>query len=169
MLGAEVTAFTDHWALVHLQTQDTLSDRQARWVEILQDFNFTIAYIPGPDNHLADFLSRLPTHAPRCIKCAITLRADNIFSSQDMLEGESDTINEDEHMAEVRAHNEEQRTDTRAPAEPTEDAVATTDATTDEDTEPQELLELWTADIDTSDARHWDRKDRRLPPETSSL
>ena len=70
LIGVEVTAYTDHRALIHLRTQDTLSDRQARWVEILQDFSFKIAYIPVPDNHLADFISRLPAHAPRCIWCS---------------------------------------------------------------------------------------------------
>ena len=92
LLGATVMAYTDHRALVHLQSQESLSDRQARLVEVLQEFDLTIADIPGPENHLADFLSRLPAHAPRCIRCSDLLRSEN-FLPDDMLEGETD-VNE---------------------------------------------------------------------------
>jgi hypothetical protein len=45
--------------LVHLQSQPTLSRRQARWAEYLQRFNFKWEHRPGRGN-VADPLSRLP-------------------------------------------------------------------------------------------------------------
>ena len=50
---------TDHNPLVHLQSQPTLSRRQARWAEFLQRFTFTWEHRPGRGN-VADPLSRLP-------------------------------------------------------------------------------------------------------------
>ena len=50
--------FTDHQSLRWLSTQPTLSQRQARWVERLQEFVFRVQYIQGKDNKVADALSR---------------------------------------------------------------------------------------------------------------
>jgi transposase InsO family protein len=49
---------SDHRSLQHLNTQPYLSDRQARWVEKLSDFEFAIHYVPGSVNVVADALSR---------------------------------------------------------------------------------------------------------------
>jgi len=49
---------TDHRSLQWISTQPTLSQRQARWVEGLQDFSFTIEYVAGKENRVADALSR---------------------------------------------------------------------------------------------------------------
>jgi hypothetical protein len=67
--GRTVTAKTDHQALKWLQTQPTLSRRQAAWVERLQSLDLTIEYLPGKFNTLADILSRRPDFAPNCPKC----------------------------------------------------------------------------------------------------
>src|SRR5215471_18390968 len=40
-------------------TQKNLSPRQARWLETLSDFDFTVQHIPGETNELADSLSRI--------------------------------------------------------------------------------------------------------------
>ena len=45
---------TDHKSLEHVQTRKYLSRRMTRWVEYLQQFNFTIEYKPGKDNVVAD-------------------------------------------------------------------------------------------------------------------
>jgi hypothetical protein len=69
LLSQHIVARTDHRSITHLQTQPSLSARQARWVEQLQDFNLTIEYVPGQLNQLADLLSRRPDYAPRCADC----------------------------------------------------------------------------------------------------
>ena len=52
------TIVSDHHPLIYLQTQPDLSRRQARWVEILQRYNFDWVYRPGRQN-VADPLSRV--------------------------------------------------------------------------------------------------------------
>jgi hypothetical protein len=69
LLGRPFRAFTDHRSLIYLQNQVHLSRRQASWVEILQQFDCSIEYLPGRFNHIADILSRTPTFAPRCATC----------------------------------------------------------------------------------------------------
>jgi len=54
------TVVTDHNPLTYLQTQTTLSRRQARWSENLQMFTFKWQYRPGLRN-VADPLSRSPS------------------------------------------------------------------------------------------------------------
>jgi transposase InsO family protein len=53
-----VHILTDHRSLQWISTQPTLSQRQARWVEMLSEFSFRIEYIPGKENRVADALSR---------------------------------------------------------------------------------------------------------------
>ena len=61
LLGTRFTAHTDHGSLRYLQTQPQLSNRQARWIEKLSEFDFTVVYKQGKDNIAADALSRDPT------------------------------------------------------------------------------------------------------------
>ncbi|EJD38758.1 DNA/RNA polymerase [Auricularia subglabra TFB-10046 SS5] len=57
--GAKFRICTDHKALEYFLTQKTLSSRQSRWLDVLNEFDFEIMYIPGESNVLADALSRL--------------------------------------------------------------------------------------------------------------
>ena len=52
------TIMSDHHSLRYFSTQPLLSNRQARWKDVLADFDFTIKYIEGPKNVVADALSR---------------------------------------------------------------------------------------------------------------
>jgi transposase InsO family protein len=54
------TVLTDHKPLTYWMTQKNLSRRQARWLDLLAEFNFKIDYIPGIVNRAADGLSRYP-------------------------------------------------------------------------------------------------------------
>jgi hypothetical protein len=49
---------SDHHSLTYLLKQRNLSRRQARWTEILADFDLHFEYIKGEDNTVADALSR---------------------------------------------------------------------------------------------------------------
>ena len=62
--GRPFTILSDHRSLQHFSTQPLLSARQARWKDALADFDFTIQYIEGPKNVVADALSRRGDHKP---------------------------------------------------------------------------------------------------------
>ena len=48
--------FSDHKSLKHIFTQWDLNMRQ-RWMELLEDFDFTLHYYLGKENVVADALS----------------------------------------------------------------------------------------------------------------
>ena len=57
-----IRVVTDHKSLVYLRTQPHLSPRQTRWLELLEQYNFTIEYQEGKHNVVADGLSRRMDH-----------------------------------------------------------------------------------------------------------
>jgi hypothetical protein len=58
--GQHFLIHTDHHSIRYLDTQPSLSKRQARWMETLAEFDYTIEYKPGNTNSVADALSRRP-------------------------------------------------------------------------------------------------------------
>ena len=60
MLGRNFTVRTDHGALTWLQQFRSPEGQLARWLEKLQEFQFTIVHRPGRTHMNADALSRLP-------------------------------------------------------------------------------------------------------------
>ncbi|RXW12777.1 hypothetical protein EST38_g13076 [Candolleomyces aberdarensis] len=67
--GAWFQWITDHKGLIHLLDQDKLSGRKARWLEKIASFDFTVVYVPGTENVLADSLSRMYSNdAPGTIR-----------------------------------------------------------------------------------------------------
>jgi hypothetical protein len=56
LLGCHFTAYTDHKSITKLLTQLHLYGRQARWVELLANFDIKIEYRPGVSNIVADAL-----------------------------------------------------------------------------------------------------------------
>ena len=59
LLGYKFTFHVDHDALKYMINKPQLSGRLARWVLLLQEFNFTINVRPGKRHANADFLSRI--------------------------------------------------------------------------------------------------------------
>jgi hypothetical protein len=49
---------TDNIAVTYIQSQTKLTSKQARWIQLLGEFNFTIHHRPGTTNVVADGLSR---------------------------------------------------------------------------------------------------------------
>ena len=49
--------FSDRKSLKYIFTQQDLNMRQHRWIEFLEDYNFTLYYHPGKANAVADALS----------------------------------------------------------------------------------------------------------------
>jgi transposase InsO family protein len=60
LLGYRTIFHTDHSSLKYLVNQADLSGRIARWVLLLQEFDFEVEVRPGKHHENADFLSRLP-------------------------------------------------------------------------------------------------------------
>jgi len=54
----QIVVYADHKNLEYFNTTKLLNRRQARWAEILSEFNFNIIYRPGERNGTADALSR---------------------------------------------------------------------------------------------------------------
>jgi hypothetical protein len=77
LLGRQFRALTDHKSLTWLNILPHLSCRQARWVELIQELDMEIEYIPGKWNSVADILSRRPDLSLRCIKCRQSIIEQN--------------------------------------------------------------------------------------------
>ena len=50
--------YSDHKSLKYIFTQRDLNMRQHRWMEFLEDYDFTLHYHPSKANVVADALSR---------------------------------------------------------------------------------------------------------------
>jgi len=76
--GTKFTVQTDHRALVHFLNQKNLSARQHRWLDVLNEFEFEIQYIPGETNGFADALSRIYSdEAPGVVRAQSEYVEDN--------------------------------------------------------------------------------------------
>ena len=49
--------FLDHKSLKYIFIQRDLNKRQHRWMEYLEDYDFTLHYHPGKENVVADAFS----------------------------------------------------------------------------------------------------------------
>ena len=59
LLGTHIHIYTDHKTIQNFDGQRDLSLRQVRWMEYLSQYEYTITYIKGEDNTVADTLSRM--------------------------------------------------------------------------------------------------------------
>ena len=58
LYGEEFEVYSDHKSLKYIFTQRDLNMRQHRWMEFLEDYDFTLHYHPCKGNVVADALSR---------------------------------------------------------------------------------------------------------------
>ena len=66
--GVKFTIITDNISLKWFKTKETLSQRQVRWMEILQQYDMEIQHQKGKENVVADGLSRRPDHRLEAFK-----------------------------------------------------------------------------------------------------
>ena len=62
LVGDRVTVSTDHLPLKYLATQPNISNRQAKWLDFLSEYDLLIESQPSKDNIAADALSRRPDY-----------------------------------------------------------------------------------------------------------
>ena len=58
LYGEEFEVYSNHKNLKYIFTQRDLNMRQHRWIEFLEDYDFTLHYHPGKANVVADALNR---------------------------------------------------------------------------------------------------------------
>ena len=58
LYGEQFEVFSNHKSLKYIFTQRDLNMRQRRWMEFLEDYEFTLHYHPDKENVVADELSR---------------------------------------------------------------------------------------------------------------
>ena len=76
--GTYFTVQTDHKGLICLKTQRDLSHRQHRWLDVINEFNFDIKYIPGEMNRFMDTLSHIYSDEPEGVVRADTKFIDDV-------------------------------------------------------------------------------------------
>ena len=57
LYGEQFEVYSDHKSLKYILTQRDLNMRQRKWMEFLEDYDFTLHYHPGKENVVADALS----------------------------------------------------------------------------------------------------------------
>ena len=67
LYGEQFEMYSDHKSLKYIFMQRDLNMRQRRWMEFLEDYEFTLHYHPGKANVVADALSRKSRVALACI------------------------------------------------------------------------------------------------------
>ena len=58
LYGKQFEVYLDHKSLKYIFTQRDLNMRQRRWMEFLEDYDFTLHYHPGKENVVVDALNR---------------------------------------------------------------------------------------------------------------
>ena len=71
LYGERFDIFSDHKSLKYLSKQKDLNDRHRRWMEFLDDYQYTLHYHPSKANVVADALSR---KLRGVLSCLITAR-----------------------------------------------------------------------------------------------
>ena len=76
-----IQVVSDHKALEYFMTTKALTARQARWAEVLSQYNLQIAYKPGAQNH-ADALTRREQDTDNLLAMKISLRTQTLLPAE---------------------------------------------------------------------------------------
>ena len=58
LYGEQFEVYLDHKSLKYIFTQRDLNMRKCKWMEFIEDYDFTLHYHPGKVNVVADALSQ---------------------------------------------------------------------------------------------------------------
>ena len=83
LTGTEFIIHFDHNQLVHLRSQKDPRDKFARWISELEEFNYTVKYIPGKENVKADALTRNKAASHIQPECNIEIKIYNIEGNKE--------------------------------------------------------------------------------------
>jgi hypothetical protein len=90
VLGKKFLLQTDHIALESIRKTKDLSGRMARWILVLQEYEFDVQYRKGKENANADALSRLPVDTVDINVNMVSIRSMSIIDRQLMHEQQLD-------------------------------------------------------------------------------
>ena len=99
----------DHENLKYFQEPHKLNRRQARWYLKLQDYNFTLQYIPGKTNTKADILSRKNQVNTKEDSKNIQILKEELctrrITAEIMMMGRKTTVDEGDIIKEIKRNN----------------------------------------------------------------
>lgn len=136
-----VDVITDHRALEYFMSTKKLTRRQARWAELLSQYNFQIIYRPGRLNERADALSRRSQDKPATAADARVQHQMQTLLKPEMLSTE---VKKDLNIAADVAAVETDETDStsnRTPSVRLESGNPSDSANPDQEPQPSDILE----------------------------
>jgi len=99
LLARDFILRTDHAALTHLRRTPEPIGQQARWLDLIAEFNFTIKHRSGESNKNADGLSRRVCEQ-NCRHCARQFHVNAVRTVMEAVAGESN-FGDDRELADV--------------------------------------------------------------------
>jgi len=99
LLARDFILRTDHAALTHLRRTPEPIGQQARWLDLIAEFNFTIKHRSGESNKIADGLSRRVCEQ-NCRHCARQFHVNAVRTVMEAVAGESNS-GDDRELADV--------------------------------------------------------------------
>ena len=82
LYGEKCFIYTDHKSLKYFPSQRVLNLRQRRWMKLIKDYDYVIAYHPGKANVVANALSRKSIQMLRALNALFSLSDDGIVVAE---------------------------------------------------------------------------------------